>query len=537
VRPSPSEKQATIMRIAIVAFVMVLQSVGGNAVAQVNEARALAEQIVRQYVELQSRVAQLRESPADPGPRVRDLVAQRTKLNESIAGLQSRLQALGSSPNREAARGALEADRIIKQAQVQARANYAQQMIQTFANNLADGNDTAAAARLTDAAQQDKQIQEALERVVTRLAAAAVNAKNSPVDEPPPVRKPGIEKMLTLPDSALPKMSLEGVVVASDSGAAMPGVTVSLSRSGRWAEIIAEIEGRSTPSPITPVTTDAAGRFSFRELLADNYTLNVIREGYELQAGPNVGSDGSGLSIKMENGADINDLEVRLARRSNVSGYVRSLNGQGARGVPVQLLLPSPRNAGAPFKVVAETRSGERGEYRLEDIPTGSYILAAGAAIAVAPLTETLNGGEGDYGYTFYPGTSSAEFATRLVLAGKEVNADFTLSLERRRRIRGRVVERGLPEWPTSVTATLRSITPTGIQRGDPSADNALVRYEPRDGTFEASDLLPGTYTISMRARSGTPGQAREIGGSITVTVGDFDVDGELIELAEELSK
>jgi hypothetical protein len=124
-----------------------------------------------------------------------------------------------------------------------------------------------------------------------------------------------------------------------------------------------------------------------------------------------------------------------------------------------------------------------------------------------------------------------AERAARILVGGSEVTADFTLSPEQRRRIRGRVVEQTNGSWPTAVTATLRSVAPTGIERGNFAADNALIRYERRDGTFEISDLLPGAYTISINSRSSTV-DAEPIGGSITVVVGDADVEGEVIVLA-----
>jgi hypothetical protein len=194
----------------------------------------------------------------------------------------------------------------------------------------------------------------------------------------------------------------------------------------------------------------------------------------------------------------------------------------------VQLLQGRPGS----LTFVAETKSDERGDYRLDDIMPGSYILAAGAALARVPLTETLNSADGEYAFTYYPGSSTPDFTRALVIdgTGRELQADFLLSPERRHHIRGRILVERNGDHPSAVTATLRSTAPTGLLRGNFPSDNALFRYEPRNGTFEVSDLLPGQYTLSISARIDDGAQ---IDGSTTVTIRDFDVDGEVIALIQ----
>src|SRR5262245_45902635 len=62
-----------------------------------------------------------------------------------------------------------------------------------------------------------------------------------------------------------------------------------------------------------------------------------------------------------------------------VTGVIRNGAGQPAAGVRVSAMV-KPDNAAEETSSVSLAQTDEQGRYRLEDIPPGSYYIAAGSA-------------------------------------------------------------------------------------------------------------------------------------------------------------
>jgi hypothetical protein len=301
------------------------------------------------------------------------------------------------------------------------------------------------------------------------------------------------------------------------------------------AELIAILEDLPPPTPIAPLTTDVMGQFSFRDLDAGSYTLDVAKSGYTLlQPDPKQEYSAADAPIKLAYGGDQRKVELRLTRLGSIHGRIRDFDGKPAAGVPVQALLRDSLR----WQIIEETRTDSNGAYQLDAVVPGSCIVAAGAAIALTSLFETQNSPDGEYAHAFYADSSSPETAATLVVKGGDrLTADFTLNPARRHRIRGKVVIALDKSWPTSVTSTLASKAPTLIARRSSAGESTLIHYNPRDGSFEVDDLLPGLYTISMTARrpSNEADMPRfkpapkedfqELAGSVTVVISDSDVE------------
>ncbi|HEX4998545.1 MAG TPA: hypothetical protein VFY29_09970 [Terriglobia bacterium] len=162
----------------------------GDPSAQLNQAQGLAERAANQQRAIQNQTAQLAQNPGAPNAqqRVEDINRAQQQVTDTVNNLQQQLRELQTSQNREAATGAREANNTIQQGQLQARANYARQMLEAGLNNQSDGNQAAAAARMNDAVQQERTIQQSLDDAARRLgqaaqAAQAANGNNRQIQQ------------------------------------------------------------------------------------------------------------------------------------------------------------------------------------------------------------------------------------------------------------------------------------------------------------------------------------------------------------------
>jgi hypothetical protein len=149
--------------------------------------------------------------------------------------------------------------------------------------------------------------------------------------------------------------------------------------------------------------------------------------------------------------------------------------------------------------------TGGNGEYRFEGLPAGTYFLRA----------TSLPTEEGAYGPIYFPSASNPDSAQALRVApGKAVTADFTLERHKTYRIRG-IIGNPPPRRPL----TMR------LLRGDDALGNTAT-VSP-NGTFEMTNVVPGTYLLQAYTPNSTPPDF----GETTVTVGEHDSVGVKIAL------
>ena len=120
------------------------------------------------------------------------------------------------------------------------------------------------------------------------------------------------------PESAITS-AIDGVVKHSGTDEFLSNVVVSLN-------------GQSGPA--TTATTDAKGRFSFKNVNAGTYRLQPQRDGY-IRA-----SKGSGpQSLTVVAGQDIHDVELSLIAAASMSGRIVDAAGQPLKGVQVSAIV------------------------------------------------------------------------------------------------------------------------------------------------------------------------------------------------------
>ena len=267
------------------------------------------------------------------------------------------------------------------------------------------------------------------------------------------------------------------------------------------------------------IETDAEGRYHLGRLPAGRYNLGVTRDGYiSLQFGQRQPGDLPAVVLLAEH--QIRErTDYRLPRSGAIAGRV--VDEFADPRVDVMVVAVESRLVNGRHVAIPAGRSSvtnDLGEFRISGLRPGRYYLSARHGVqADAGLSDSGFG----YATTYYPGTSRGDEAQPLTIdLGQEV-AGVVLSLVPARtfRITGRVRSgRGARLARSSFTLTNTSALM-------PSAD-AIVQQDP-DGSFELLKVAPGSYTLSVRARTSNEATAGdEEFGSLEVAVADADVDG-----------
>ena len=164
-----------------------------------------------------------------------------------------------------------------------------------------------------------------------------------------------------------PKGSIEGIVVRVGTAEAIPGARVTLIKvqtpvtalpaapplppgpPPAGAGVVTVTQAAAGPSPIQgaasaaipPVNTDSKGNFTFKDLDAGSYRIQIAGNGYARSEYGQRGFGLQGTAITLTSGQVLKDLTIPLTPAGNISGQIRDTTGQPLPGIPVQLLKPS----------------------------------------------------------------------------------------------------------------------------------------------------------------------------------------------------
>jgi hypothetical protein len=319
--------------------------------------------------------------------------------------------------------------------------------------------------------------------------------------------------------------------------------------------------------------TDSDGRFVFAGLAQGRYGILLQRSGYF--ATPIT------MNRPIDLGADqkLMDLTVRLRRLASAAGMVTDENGDPITGMTVVAYRRSVVNGQVMAIPSSESRTDDRGAYRLANLQPGDYIVCAcrmdpipidgvllttlaadpsqllglaSRALKVGADAASIDGAR-TFAPTFYPASTLQSRATHLALADGEnkTGVDIQTASVRSSRLSGRVI--GAPGAVNASSIRLRFASE--MPEATTAIEPALVQP---DGRFDFAGVPPGSYVLSawMLARlpmpagpSGTlvalaggramaappvppppPGSSVNddaiVSGQVTVSVGDADVTG-----------
>ena len=314
---------------------------------------------------------------------------------------------------------------------------------------------------------------------------------------------------------------IQGTVLAADGESPLAKATVSLRKSGSRG-------GDSERS----ARSDDRGQYEFTDLEAGKYLLSVMRNGFLPQ---NYGQkriqafrgQPGGTPLTLGNGQVLNGIDFKLIRGGVVEGRVADQDYEPLSRVIVTMSGYQTMQGERTLVPVARAQTDDRGQFRLFDIPPGSYFLSATQG------GFRFFGGRGrgrrgqSFPPTYYPGVPSPEQASRIeVSAGGEVGGfHLTLIESHTYSVSGRVLAaEGSPAQSVRIMTVNRSSPGQVSLRGGATTD--------LQGTFKVAGLLPGRYRlIASRGR----GQEPQI-ASASVEVIDRDIQGLTLALGSGAS-
>jgi hypothetical protein len=275
-----------------------------------------------------------------------------------------------------------------------------------------------------------------------------------------------------------------------------------------------------TPAQGEPIlaATDAHGKYALADLAPGKYTVMAGHDGYTNQryGAKRPGEDQKGEQLELTAGSVKTDVDLKLTPLGAIMGFVGDEDGDPVRQVDVALLAYAYRSSGRKLQIHNDVQTDALGEYRLFDLPAGTYYLRAKPMSAQSPGTGQIAEA---YATVYYPNSQQQSGAGAVELtAGQELRGiDFVLHQVPVSFIRGRVIP---PAGGTHCMATLGagadelqpfSEAGDGLSFASFVSISQMVDADASPGTrptgndnkFEFRNVPLGSHTLSGRCTVG----------------------------------
>jgi len=280
---------------------------------------------------------------------------------------------------------------------------------------------------------------------------------------------PGVSgQVYSAPPGPLPaKYTLSGTVVNSATGEGVPYALVQVLDRAQLTNPEGEFRFEGLPGAEVMPIARKPGFFNAQERASQN--------------GRGWGGD---RAIKL--GPDTPAVILKLLPEGVISGIVTGSEGEPVEGVQLQLHYQQIMNGRKQWTVRGGTGNNEDGEFRIANLMPGTYYLSAQPpARRVVRGARPRQAGEG-YAPMFYSGAADLASAAPIVVqAGGRAEVSLTLRTEPVFRVSG-TVEGYMPgQW-------------VNVQFRNRSGEDMPIpaNFDPTTGSFEASTMPPGSYTI-----------------------------------------
>ena len=281
-------------------------------------------------------------------------------------------------------------------------------------------------------------------------------------------------------------------------------------------------------------STDAQGRFEFKDLPAGRWNLQASKAGFmSLRYGQRRAFE-AGTPIEISDGQVMDKADFTLPRGAAVTGKVFDEFGDPVANVRVQVLrYQMVQGARRLTPSGGADQSDDTGAYRIYGLAPGEYYVSATLRAGNGPVDDQ-SGDATSYASTYYPGTGNVAEAQRMTLGiGQEQpNVNFALQPVRTVKISGLALDSNGTALANGMVTLMAADAAAG---GFAGFGGTAGRVRP-DGTFTIANVSPGSYTVmavaglgggrgggnfNFAARIGGPGGA---GGPGALALGDIEV-------------
>lgn len=301
------------------------------------------------------------------------------------------------------------------------------------------------------------------------VSGVVTGAPALPQSQSAPPRDPAQQK----PGTA----TLRGHVVSSDGGQPLRKALVRI--------VAGEIrENRTT-------TTDADGKYEFRDVVAGRYTVTASKGSYVALQYGQLRPFEPGKSLDIRDGQLVEKVDFALPRGAVITGRIVDEFGEPLSDAMVS--VQRYQNVGGQRRLVNAGRNGvsnDVGEFRIFAIPPGQYYLTA----TLRPMGIGDSDDRSGYVPTYFPGTSNLAEAQRVTVGLGQMISDLNMALlpARTSRVTG-----------TAVDSQGRPLT--GMIMSIPRGEAMFMGFGPPtqikpDGSFAIAGLAPGRYTLQANS-------------------------------------
>jgi hypothetical protein len=267
------------------------------------------------------------------------------------------------------------------------------------------------------------------------------------------------------------RYTLHGTVVNSITSEPIRGALVQI-----------YINGQSS------MLTGADGKFQFDGLLSGQTSVTVRKPGFFTENDFQSGMQRQGIATI---GPGSSPLVLKLIPEAAIYGRISEENGEPIEGLPVALLEQSLQNGRKVWQQRFGGQTDEDGNFRIAELPPGSYFLSAGPSrnpLTVPPeLSQPVAEG---IPVVYYPfGSDLSAAAPISITPGKRMEISFAIPPQPLYRVSGTISGYGPGQ---QVNLQLRN------SAGIPLAFN--TRFDAASGTFRILWVPTGTYVLQANA-------------------------------------
>ena len=316
------------------------------------------------------------------------------------------------------------------------------------------------------------------------------------------------------PRTAVGTASISGRVTAADTGRPLARARVTVSGAERQVSAL----------------TDPDGRYAITGVAAGEYTVSASKAGFVMASHGASRPQRPGTRLRVLQGQELTDIDVRLPRGSVLAGRVYDETGEPVVGATVRALRFQYVQGERRLVQMGSGGTDDRGQFRVHSLVPGTYVVAAAFRPESPGRNAPAEANSVSFAPTFYPGVPIASDATPILLGlQQEVSTvDFLLQLVPTCRVSGVVSSPSGPVGGSSVM--LVADDPFGAGPGLGTSYSARVA---EDGTFAIAGVPPGRYVAVARGgpQGGRRGQL--LAGMVPVSAAGADVTGVSVALSE----